>query len=225
MLPLVIIADNQGPPEDTLSPGLWGCSGRRRDRVIVRRRRAQAVHTTATPLVGIQKVVKPAVPAKNRAWVRNEVDAFIMAKLEEKGLSPAPPADRVTLIRRATLDLTGLAPTPEEVQAFVSDTTPEAFTKVVDRLLDSPRYGERWARHWMDLARYADSEGFKSDETRPNIWRYRDYVIDSFNQDKPYDRFMKEQIAGDRVTIPAIRPPWSTPRSTGTFPTKATLAS
>ena len=110
-----------------------------------------------------------------------------------------PPADRVTLIRRATLDLTGLAPTPEEVQAFVSDASPEAFTKVVDRLLDSPRYGERWARHWLDLARYADSEGFKSDETRPNIWRYRDYVIDSFNQDKPYDRFIKEQIAGDEL--------------------------
>src|SRR6266404_969785 len=147
-----------------------------------------------------QKVVKPAIPQpKNRAWVKNEIDAFILTKLEEKKLTPAPPADRVTLIRRATLDLTGLAPTPEEVQAFVSDASPEAFTKVVDRLLDSPRYGERWARHWLDLARYADSEGFKSDETRPNIWRYRDYVIDSFNNDKPYDRFMKEQIAGDEL--------------------------
>src|SRR5205809_800298 len=147
-----------------------------------------------------QKVVKPPLPQpKNRAWVKNEIDAFILAKLEEKHLRPVPPADRVTLIRRATLDLTGLAPTPEEVQAFVSDASPEAFTKVVDRLLDSPRYGERWARHWLDLARYADSEGFKSDETRPNIWRYRDYVIDSFNHDKPYDRFMKEQIAGDEL--------------------------
>ncbi len=147
-----------------------------------------------------QKVAKPAVPQpRNRAWVRNEIDAFILAKLEEKNLTPAPPADRVTLIRRATLDITGLVPTPEEVQAFVSDPSPHAFTKVVDRLLDSPRYGERWARHWLDLARYADSEGFKSDETRPNIWRYRDYVIDSFNQDKPYDRFIKEQIAGDEL--------------------------
>jgi hypothetical protein len=147
-----------------------------------------------------QKVVKPAVPQpKSHAWVKNEIDSFILAKLEEKNLTPAPPADRVTLIRRATLDLTGLVPTPEEVQAFVSDPSPEAFTKVVDRLLESPRYGERWARHWLDLARYADSEGFKSDETRPNIWRYRDYVIDSFNQDKPYDRFMKEQIAGDEL--------------------------
>jgi hypothetical protein len=147
-----------------------------------------------------QKVVKPAVPQpKNGAWVKNEIDAFILAKLEEKKLTPSPPADRVTLIRRATVDLTGLVPTPEEVQAFVSDPSPDAFTKVIDRLLDSPRYGERWARHWLDLARYADSEGFKSDETRPNIWRYRDYVIDSFNQDKPYDRFIKEQIAGDEL--------------------------
>jgi hypothetical protein len=147
-----------------------------------------------------QKVVKPAVPTPaGRDWVKNDVDAFILAKLEEKKLTPAPPADKVTLIRRATLDLTGLLPTPEEVQAFVGDNSPDAFAKVVDRLLASPRYGERWARHWLDLARYADSEGFKSDETRPNIWRYRDYVIDSFNQDKPYNRFVKEQIAGDEL--------------------------
>jgi len=147
-----------------------------------------------------QKVVKPAVPTPaGRDWVKNDVDAFVLAKLEEKKLTPAPPADKVTLIRRATLDLTGLLPTPEEVQSFVGDNSPGAFAKVVDRLLASPRYGERWARHWLDLARYADSEGFKSDETRPNIWRYRDYVIDSFNQDKPYDRFVKEQIAGDEL--------------------------
>ena len=147
-----------------------------------------------------QKVMKPATPQpKNGTWVKSPIDAFILARLEEKNLTPAPPADRITLIRRVTLDLTGLVPAPEEVQAFVSDTSPEAFAKVVDRLLASPRYGERWARHWLDLARYADSEGFKSDETRPNIWRYRDYVIDSFNQDKPYDRFIREQIAGDEL--------------------------
>ena len=127
------------------------------------------------------------------------IDAFILAKLEEKELHPAPPADKVTLIRRATLDLTGLPPTPEEVQAFMATSPPDAFAKVVDRLLASPHYGERWGRHWLDLARYADSEGFKSDETRPNIWRYRDYVIDAFNHDKPYDRFIKEQIAGDEL--------------------------
>ena len=147
-----------------------------------------------------QSVAKPLIPQpKNNTWVKNEIDAFVLAKLEERHLAPAPPADRITLIRRATLDLTGLVPTPEEVQAFVSDSAPDAFARVVDRLLASPRYGERWARHWLDLARYADSEGFKSDETRPNIWRYRDYVIDSFNQDKPYDRFIKEQIAGDEL--------------------------
>src|SRR5437870_5532059 len=147
-----------------------------------------------------QKVAKPAVPTPaGRDWVANDVDAFVLAKLEEKQLKPSPPADKLTLIRRATLDLTGLLPTTEEVQDFTSDNSPDAFTKVVDRLLASPRYGERWARHWLDLARYSDSEGFKSDETRPNIWRYRDYVIDSFNHDKPYDRFMKEQIAGDEL--------------------------
>src|SRR5436190_29528 len=147
-----------------------------------------------------QKVAKPVVPAvKHQSWIHNNIDAFVLAKLDEKGLHPAPPADKVTLIRRATLDLTGLLPTPEEVQAFAGDNSPDAFAKVVDRLLASPRYGERWARHWLDLARYADSEGFKSDETRPNIWRYRDYVIDAFNQDKPYDRFIKEQIAGDEL--------------------------
>jgi hypothetical protein len=147
-----------------------------------------------------QRVVKPTVPQpKNHTWAKNDIDEFILAKLEQNNLAPAPAADRVTLIRRATLDLNGMVPTPEQVQAFVSDVAPDAFAKVVDRLLESPRYGERWARHWLDLARYADSEGFKSDETRPNIWRYRDYVIDSFNQDKPYDRFLKEQIAGDEL--------------------------
>jgi hypothetical protein len=147
-----------------------------------------------------QKVVKPPAPGvQNGAWVRNEIDAFVLARLEEKKIAPNPPADKVTLIRRATLDLTGLPPTPEEVQAFVNDDSPDAFAKVADRLLASPRYGERWGRHWLDLARYADTAGFKGDETRPFVWRYRDYVIDSINQDKPYDRFIKEQIAGDEL--------------------------
>jgi len=148
----------------------------------------------------IQPVAEAAVPAvKNRAQVRNDIDAFVLAKLEAKGLTLNPPADRVTLLRRASLDLTGLPPTVEETQEFLADSSPEAFEKVVDRLLESPRYGERWARHWLDIARYADSEGFKADETRPNIWRYRDYVIRSFNADKPYDRFLQEQIAGDEM--------------------------
>ncbi len=147
-----------------------------------------------------QPVVKSAPPAvRQSGWVRNDVDAFILAKLEEKGIAPNPRADKLTLIRRASLVLTGLPPAPEQVQAFLADSSPKAFEKVVDDLLASPHYGERWARHWLDLARYADSEGFKADETRPNVWRYRDYVIRSFNADKPYDRFVQEQIAGDEL--------------------------
>jgi hypothetical protein len=147
-----------------------------------------------------QKVVKPPVPAvKNRSWVRNPIDAFILAKLEEKGLRPNPPADKITLLRRAALDVTGLPPSPEDVQDFLADASPRAYEKAVDRLLASPAYGERWARHWLDLARYAESEGFRTDVFRPNVWRYRDYVIESLNQDKPYDRFVKEQIAGDEL--------------------------
>src|SRR6185436_20960846 len=112
---------------------------------------------------------------------------------------PASSADKVTLLRRATLDLIGLPPTPEEIQAFVADKTDQAFEQAIDRLLASPRYGERWARYWLDLARFAESEGFKADETRPNAWRYRDYVIKAFNTDKPYDRFIQEQLAGDEL--------------------------
>ena len=147
-----------------------------------------------------QKLTNPAPPqVSGAAWVKTPVDAFILAKLNAQHLKPNPPADKITLLRRVTLDLTGLPPTPEQIQSFLADTSAAAYEKVVDGLLASPHYGERWARHWLDLARYADSEGFKSDETRPNIWRYRDYVIDSFNQDKPYDRFIREQIAGDEL--------------------------
>jgi len=141
----------------------------------------------------------PPPPVKQRRWLKTPVDGFILAELEKAGIAPAPAADRATLIRRASLDLTGLPPTPAEVAAFANDTSPNAFDKVVDRLLASPQYGERWARHWLDLARYAESEGFKADETRPNAWRYRDYVITSFNADKPYDRFVQEQLAGDEL--------------------------
>ena len=148
----------------------------------------------------LQKVVKPAIPSVRAAnWVRTPIDAFILAKLEEKRLRPNPPSDKVTLIRRAYFDLIGLPPTPEQVQSFLADTSPQAFGKVIDELLASPHYGERWGRHWLDLARYADTQGFKADETRPNMWRYRDYVIQAFNSDKPYDHFVKEQIAGDEL--------------------------
>src|SRR6266542_348483 len=147
-----------------------------------------------------QKMAHPKPPNLEAAdRVRNPIDAFVLAQLAAKALKPAPPADKVTLIRRATFDLTGLPPTLEEVDAFLADSSSKAFDKVVDRLLASPRYGERWARHWLDLARYAESEGFKADEIRPNAWRYRDYVIKSFNNDKPYERFIKEQIAGEQL--------------------------
>ncbi len=148
----------------------------------------------------LQPVKKAPVPSvRNQQWAKNPIDAFVLAKLEEAGVPPNPPADRLTLLRRATIDMTGLPPTQEEIQQFLSDTSPNAWEKVVDRLLASPAYGERWARHWLDVVRYADSNGFKADETRPNIWRYRDYVIDAFNSDKPYDRFIKEQVAGDEL--------------------------
>ncbi len=143
-----------------------------------------------------QPVGTPPVPAPARG---NPVDAFVSARMAERGLAHGPRSDKVTLIRRATFDLHGIPPTPEAVDTFLADTSPDAFARLVDRLLSSPRYGERWARHWLDLARYAESEGFKADETRPNAWRYRDYVIDSLNADKPYDRFVQEQIAGDEL--------------------------
>jgi hypothetical protein len=143
---------------------------------------------------------RPALPAiKNQAWVRNPVDAFILSQLEEVGLAVSPAADRATLLRRVTFDLIGLPPTPEHLDAFLKDRSVDAYEKVVDRLLQSPRYGERWAMYWLDLVRYAESDGFKADDTRPNAWRYRDYVIKSFNDDKPYDRFIKEQLAGDEL--------------------------
>lgn len=147
-----------------------------------------------------QKVQRPEVPAvRHSEWVRTPIDAFVLAKLEAKGLDPSPPADRVTLLRRTYFNLIGLPPMPEDVDAFLADQSSKAFETVVDRLLVSLHYGERWTRHWLDLARYADSEGFKSDQTRPNAWRYREYVIRSFNSDKPYDRFVREQIAGDEL--------------------------
>lgn len=132
------------------------------------------------------------------------IDAFITTRLAAEGLALSPEADRPTLIRRLTFDLTGLPPAPEEIDAFVHDASPHAYTALVDRLLASPHYGERWGRHWLDVARYTESQGFEYDRLRPNAWHYRDYVINSFNQDKPYDLFMREQVAGD-VMEPATR--------------------
>jgi hypothetical protein len=144
--------------------------------------------------------VRPAVPTvRATGWVRNPIDAFVLAKLETAGLRPAPEADRLTLIRRVTLDLIGLPPTPEEVGAFLTDDRPGAYERVVERLLASPHFGERWATHWLDVVRFAESNGYELDGERPHAWRYRDYVVKSFNDDKPYDRFLTEQIAGDEL--------------------------
>ena len=136
---------------------------------------------------------------KNVAWTTNPIDAFVLHKLEQAGLTPAVPADKPSLLRRVTFDLTGLPPTQAEIDSFVADNSPGAYEKVVDRLLQSQRYGEQWARHWLDVVRYADTNSFERDGPKPNAWRYRDYVIRSFNSDKPYDRFVREQLAGDEL--------------------------
>lgn len=149
------------------------------------------------------KPVRPSLPAvKDRSWPANGIDFFTLAAMESKGLSPSPPADAHTLIRRLALDLTGLPPTPNQVREFVEDRSPSALERAVDRLLASPSYGERWARLWMDIARYADSAGYGSDPLRLNIWPYRDWVIRAFNRNLPYDQFTREQIAGDLLPNP-----------------------
>jgi hypothetical protein len=147
-----------------------------------------------------QPVRQPAVPAvRDQSWVRTPIDAFVLARLEQQGLKPAAPADRRALLRRAYFDLIGLPPTLQEQETFLKDPSPDAFTRVVDDLLSRPQYGERWARHWFDVVRYAESNGYEHDGTKPNAWRYRDYVIDAFNTDMPYDRFLTEQLAGDEI--------------------------
>ena len=169
-------------------------------------------------LWSLQPVRKPAVPTvKDAGWAKTPIDHFVLAKLEQKNLKPLPAANRRVLIRRATYDLTGLPPTPEEIESFEQDRSPDAYSKVIDRLLASPHYGERWGRHWLDVARYADGDG-PEDKPKPkaggargmtfvgygmtrdgyaNTWRYRDWVIDAFNHDMPYDTFVKAQIAAD----------------------------
>jgi hypothetical protein len=148
----------------------------------------------------LRPVVRPTVSTVNDgAWCRNPIDAFLLARLEAEGLRPAPEADRVTLIRRLKYDLTGLPPAPEEVDAFVADRAPDAYERLVERLLGSPQYGEKWGRHWLDLVRYAETNGYERDSAKPFAWRYRDYVIDAFNRDKPFDQFIREQLAGDEI--------------------------
>ena len=145
----------------------------------------------------VANVTPPALPG-NR-WVRNDIDRFIAAKHAEMKLSPAPEADRHEFVRRIYFDVHGLPPTRAQAEAFVNDRRPDAFERLVDELLASPRYGERWAQHWLDLVRFAESDGYRADGFRPHAWPYRDWVINSFNADKPYDRFVREQLAGDEI--------------------------
>ena len=166
--------------------------GRPEDRLI-----EPATHWSFQP---VDQTVPPDV--SDQAWVRNPIDSFVLARLDEAGLSPSADASRATLIRRAYLDLIGLPPSPETIREFVEDSRPDAYERLVDRLLDSPRYGERWGRHWLDLARYADSNGYNADAER-EIWMYRDWVIHALNRDMPFDRFVIEQIAGDLLPDPS----------------------
>ena len=146
----------------------------------------------------------PLPQVRETAWPRNGIDHWILARLEREGLKPSPEADRYTLLRRASLDIRGLPPTPQEVDRFIQDQAPDAYERALDRFLDDPAYGERWARMWLDMARYADSAGLGSDPLRPNIWRFRDWVIDAFNRNLPYDRFTLLQIAGDLLPNPSL---------------------
>ena len=152
-------------------------------------------------------IVRPEPPAvKDAAWPRGPVDRFILAKLEAKNLSPAPPADKRTLLRRVTFDLIGLPPTPAEIDAFLKGDASDAYEKVVDRLLASPQFGERWGRHWLDLVRYAETRGHEFDYPIPDAYQYRDYVIRALNADVPYDQFVTEQVAGDLLEKPRLNP-------------------
>ncbi|HYH67366.1 MAG TPA: DUF1549 and DUF1553 domain-containing protein [Urbifossiella sp.] len=164
---------------------------------------AAAPSRGADPVVkswALEPVRRPSPPAvREAAWVANPIDAFVLAKLEAAGLRPAPPADRRTLVRRVTFDLTGLPPTSPEIDAFLADRSATAYEKLIDRLLASPHYGEHWARHWLDVARFAETDGFEDDQQRLHAWTYRDYVIRAFNADKPYDVFVREQVAGDAL--------------------------
>src|SRR5262249_7767265 len=147
-----------------------------------------------------QPIRKPAIPAmKNTTSVHNPIDAFVLAKLETKGWKPAPPVDARLFLRRLYTDITGLPPTPAEQNAFLNEASPQAVSHVVDDLLSRPSYGERWGRHWLDLVRYADTNGYEQDGIKPPRFRYRDYVIRAFNADKPFDRFILEQLAGDEL--------------------------
>ena len=160
----------------------------------IEERRAGPDWWSLQPLKAPDPPTPDGIPA---AWSRSSIDRWVYAKLRENGLAPSPAADRRSLIRRVTFDLTGLPPTPEETAAFVNDQSPDAYERLIDRLLESPHYGERWGRHWLDVVRFSESEGFERDWLREHAWSYRDYVIRSFNEDKPYNLFARQQLAGD----------------------------
>ncbi|HTN02915.1 MAG TPA: DUF1549 domain-containing protein, partial [Planctomycetaceae bacterium] len=187
-------------PDEVMPPAATGKKLTEREKELlerwVREGGAYATHWSYAP------PVRPAIPAvKNAKWPRNDIDRFLLARLEREGLQPMPEADKATLIRRVSLDLTGLPPTIAEVDAFLQDESQNAYEKLVDRLLEKPAYGEHWAHQWLDLARYADSAGYADDPPR-TIWLYRDYVIKAFNENKPFDQFTIEQIAGDLLPSP-----------------------
>jgi mono/diheme cytochrome c family protein len=168
---------------------------------------AKAVHAgppqvdeQARQFWSFRPVTRPEIPTVNDStWSESPVDAFLFAKMQASGVSPSLPARKTTLLRRVYYDLTGLPPSPDDVAAFLANNAPDAYERVVDRLLDSPQYGERWARHWLDLVRYGETSGYEFDRVKPEVWRYRDYVIRAFNEDKPYDQFIREQLAGDEL--------------------------
>lgn len=202
------------PEEETAALARWIAMGAYWPDAQVVQTPKQSVDASVNPFTdqqlthwSFQPVKNPAIPPVNdKSWPKNPVDHFVLSALEAKGMRPALPADKRTLIRRATFDLIGLPPTPQEIDAFVADQSLEAFRKVVDRLLASPHYGERWARHWLDLTGFAETNGHEYDREKLNAWRYRDYVIRAFNEDIPYDRFIKEQLAGDLLTEQRLTP-------------------
>ena len=196
------LAAGEMPPQNPLSPEqiaafkewIQGGGNYLNEPLIAIRKRAGADWWS------LQPIRSPAVPkCENRQWIRTPIDAFVLAKLSEKGLRPSPQADRRTLIRRAKFDLLGLPPTSEEVDEFVKDNAADAYERLIDRFLESPHYGERWGRHWLDVVRFAESHGYETNLLRPGAWPYRDYVIRAFNEDKSYPQFVKEQLAGDAV--------------------------
>jgi mono/diheme cytochrome c family protein len=211
-----VVPDYEMPPDDKLKDDEiaalteWVKMGAPDPRIASTGSKLTGLTDKARAHWAYQPMKHPPVPAvHDRSWVKTPIDAFVLAKLEANDMKPSPPASRETLIRRATYDLIGLPPTPEEVEEFVNDPSPNAFEKVVDRLLASPHYGERWGRYWLDTARYSDTTGAedkKSEYRYPFAWTYRDYVINAFNADKPYDQFLKEQIAADLMPFTKTDP-------------------